>query len=303
MLEYLDRYRSVITVAAVLLCTMFLAKAVAHIVEDKALPFSAEADLSPAKKIEIAKKKNQVKTAKPVIDRNIFCAECLPPEPTIAPSSGDAPTTSLPLVLLATNVAPMDPERSFATIRNTASSAQGAYWIGETIPNAGKVERISGRFVEFINDSSKTRERILLLSDKPAAKKTTTTTKAATPAKTGKAAFLAELADDIKKTGDNSWEVSRAAVDKAWANPTKLGRQARFLKRKDGVRVYAVRANSLLAKLGVKNGDTINSVNGSEISMQPDKALELMMKLKSANNIEVAVTRGGKSQSLNYTIR
>src|SRR5690606_28151156 len=93
-------------------------------------------------------------------------SSCTPPEPAspteAAPSDpNNPPLTSLPLRLIATNVA-STPERSFATIQNTSTGAQGAYWFGQAIPAAGTIKRIKGKFVDFENASSRRIERIAL---------------------------------------------------------------------------------------------------------------------------------------------
>ena len=67
----------------------------------------------------------------------MFCSDCTPAVAT-APTNVDPSSvtnTSLPLVLVATNVAPTDKD-SYATVINTESQKQGAFSIGDTLPGA-----------------------------------------------------------------------------------------------------------------------------------------------------------------------
>ena len=61
----------------------------------------------------------------------------------------------------------------------------------------------------------------------------------------------------------------------------------------DGFKLYAIRPSSVYAKLGLTNGDTLQAINGFELTTA-DKALEVYTKLREATSLEVEVTRRGK---------
>ena len=82
---------------------------------------------------------------------------------------------------------------------------------------------------------------------------------------------------------------------------------ARFVPRfhcggMTGIRVYAVRPASLLARLGLRNGDTLQRINGVELS-SPDQALRLYSALHVARHITLELERNGRPLVLTYAIR
>jgi general secretion pathway protein C len=218
--------------------------------------------------------------------------------------SDTPPATSLPLLLIATNVAQRD-SRSFATIHNTSSLTLGAYRIGEEIPGAGPVVRIKGRYVDFENASSKRVERLPLDATAVAARPTTSAPTDELP-RSDRGDMVAELNDGIRKIDDNNYEIDRALVEKIMANPTAI-RGARIVPsikngKPNGFKLYAIRPSSAFAMIGLQNGDTIHGINGFDLTT-PDKALEVYTKVREANSISVSVTRRGKPVTLNYSIR
>jgi general secretion pathway protein C len=119
---------------------------------------------------------------------------------------------------------------------------------------------------------------------------------------------MTALVDEgVKKVGENSYEIDRGLVDKVLANPMSVARGARIVPsvkngKANGFKLYAIRPNSVYAKIGLRNGDTLHSINGFELS-SPDKALEVYTKVKEASNLSVSVTRRGKPLNLDYSIR
>jgi general secretion pathway protein C len=70
----------------------------------------------------------------------------------------------------------------------------------------------------------------------------------------------------------------------------------------DGFKLYAIRPSSVYAKLGLTNGDTLQAINGFQLT-SADKALEVYTKLREATQLEVEITRRGKPMTLKYSIR
>lgn len=309
MQEYLKRYFWVVPVLVVITSSALAATAVNHYVEGTFLADSSKAPrIDPVVgKVPTARKAGNPKNGEPMATRNMFCSECLPEEVVEDTTSdtGQVPLTSLPLVLVATNVAGLD-KYSFATVRNTSSEKQGAYWIGDTIPEAGAIETIGGKNVIFRNESSKRLERIALLNTSaPKAPAKPSTPKRAP--RNDREKLLAEVEAGIKKIDDTSYEIDRNVVDKVLANPMAVARGARVVPsikngQNNGFKLYAIRPSSVYAKLGMRNGDTIHNVNGFDLTTA-DKALEVYQKVKESSNLTVTVTRRGKPVTLNYSIR
>ena len=314
----LKKYFWVVHVLVVVTCALLLARGVNHVIEAKYL-------IGSAKGAQAQKGKPGVKPPKPatspevptkdaqaVIDRNIFCSTCEPPAPVMpagaAPPSdpNHPPATSLPLVLMATNVA-SDEALSSATIANTQLSKSGSYWLNEDIPGAGPIVKIQPRFVDFKNKSANRVERIDLAGvAKAAAPAPAPAPVAAAPAGAPDD-FMAAVDKGVKKIDDTHYEIDRSLVDKVLGDPNLVARAARIVPsikdgKSNGFKMYAIRPNSVYAKIGMQNGDTIHSITGFEMT-SPDKALEVYTKVKSASSLSIQMTRRGNPVTMEYQIK
>jgi general secretion pathway protein C len=111
----------------------------------------------------------------------------------------------------------------------------------------------------------------------------------------------------IKKIDDNNYEIDKSLVEKVLLNPMAVAKGARVVPsmkngKPDGFKLYAIRPSSAFARLGLANGDTLQSINGFELT-SADKALEVYTKLREATSLEVEVTRRGKPVTLKYSIK
>jgi len=128
---------------------------------------------------------------------------------------------------------------------------------------------------------------------------------AAAPGATG-ASTEAELDSAITKVSDTQYNVKRAFVDKLLGNQPELMRAARIVPHEEngqvvGVKLYGIRRNSLLGKLGIQNGDLLKNINDMNMG-SPDSALEAYSKLRSATDLKVALTRRGQDTTLSFGI-
>jgi type II secretory pathway component PulC len=117
----------------------------------------------------------------------------------------------------------------------------------------------------------------------------------------------AEIDAGIRKINDVTFEIRTALLDKILLNPMSVAKGARVVPsmkngKADGFKLYAIRPNSVYAKLGLENGDTLNAINGFALD-SADKALEVYTKLRTATRLEVDITRRGKPVTLTYTIK
>ena len=116
----------------------------------------------------------------------------------------------------------------------------------------------------------------------------------------------AAIARGVAKVGPGHYEIRRALVDRVLADPMAVARTARLVPavsdgRPQGFKVYAIRAGSLLAALGLQNGDTLVSINGYDL-MSPDKALEAYSAVRDSSTVELAFVRHGTAMTLDYVI-
>jgi general secretion pathway protein C len=308
MQDLIKRYFWVLGAAVVLVCAVFAAKATSNVIEAK---FLGDSSKTPRFKTVVAAaapvKQSRSKDGTTFAARNMFCAECTPaPTPTAVSSDpSQIATTGLPIVLLATMVA-TKPQESYATIINTENQKQGAYAIGDQIPGAsGKIKEIQYKYVDFENGGRT--ERVVLVGVQAPVASTPVATEEK-PAGEGSGDDLqASIDNGVKKIDDNTYEIDKSLVQKALANPMALAKGARVVPavkngKPDGFKLYAIRPSSVYSKLGLTNGDTLQSINGFELT-SADKALEVYTKLREATQLEVEITRRGKPMTLKYSIR
>lgn len=311
MQDKIKRYFWIVPVIAVVLCAFYAAKAAAHIAEAK---FLGDAKTAPPPRQQAMAQTPEPRVARHSKDgaqlgqRNMFCADCTPSVAQVTDPS-QVPLTSLALQLVATNVS-LDPKLSFASVVNAETSFQGGYRVGDKIPGAGPVKEIHYKYIDFENGGRIERLVMVGVTGPVVAAATppeTTVAAAPPPDGTPKDELQEAIDNGIKKIDDNNYEIDRSLVDKALANPMAIAKGARVVPsvkdgKSDGFKLYAIRQNSVYSKLGLSNGDTLQSINGFDLT-SAEKALEVYTKLREASSLDVTLTRRGKPVNIKYSIR
>jgi general secretion pathway protein C len=311
MQDLIKRYFWVLGGLTVIVCAVFAAKATSHIVEAKflgdpehgpKLAAIAPRDVTPVAAVR-SKDGGQLAT------RNMFCSDCTPAVDTkVSSDPSSIAITSLPLALLATNIG-TQPDESYATVINTENQRQGAYAVGDGVPGAarsGKVKSIHFKYIDFENNGRV--ERLVLLgATPPAAMPVAAVETPQLNPDENRDDMQASIDSGIKKIDDSNYEIDKSLVEKVLLNPMAVAKGARVVPsmkngKPDGFKLYAIRPSSAFAKLGLTNGDTLQSINGFELT-SADKALEVYTKLREATSLEVEVTRRGKPVTLKYSIK
>lgn len=309
MQDLIKRYFWVLGGLVVMACAVFAAKATSHIIEAKYLADSEHgpkiAMIAPRPEAPVTAARS--KEGGPLATRNMFCSDCTPAVDVKSSDPSQIAVTSLPLALLATNIGPRV-EESYATIINTENQKQGAYAVGEKVPGAtssGQIKSIHFKYIDFEHNGRV--ERLVLLGATPPA--TPVAVVETPPASTdeNKDDMQASIDSGIKKIDDTNYEIDKSLVEKVLLNPMAVAKGARVVPsmkngKPDGFKLYAIRPSSAFAKLGLSNGDTLQSINGFELT-SADKALEVYTKLREATSLEVEVTRRGKPLTLKYSIK
>ena len=207
------------------------------------------------------------------------------------------PATELPLALLATMEAD-DPLASLATILDTEREATGVFGLDDQIRAGVFVVGIRAGVVTLRQDQA------IAVLDFSAPERPKPAAKQAPPTKGSRE--IEGASDAIDCQGD-ACTVDRKFVDKLLANPQLLMKQGKFLPAvKDGetrgFRVLRVRKGSLPQILGLRNGDTLLSVNGTELDSM-DRAMGLYTKLRRASELSLTVERKGKVIQKQISIR
>lgn len=99
-----------------------------------------------------------------------------------------------------------------------------------------------------------------------------------------------------------SRSIRRSVIDNAVSNVGQLMTQARIIPRNDGLAISAIKPGSLFRRLGLRNGDVIEGVNGRAIQ-SVDDALSIYNKFRNESSVTVAIKRRGRKRTFKYTIR
>jgi len=129
----------------------------------------------------------------------------------------------------------------------------------------------------------------------------------AAPPKDTKGAVPDDIAKRIRKISDTEFQIDRAVVDNILEHQADLMRTARIVpEQKDGkvvgIRLFGIKPETLLGKLGLQNGDRLEAINGFEMA-SPEKALEAYARLRSAESLSVRVTRRGNPVTIDFKIQ
>lgn len=242
-----------------------------------------------------------------IVENNIFCPSCKPAEkqPAEAGEPGEQAlaATDLPLALLATMESD-DPEYSMATILDTERNTTGVYSVNDKIrpgvaiagiQRGSVVLRGAGGFetLGFPDPESQANKR----KGKKKKKKK----------KRRKGRREIDGAREAIDCKGNACTVDRTFVEKLVKNPRLLARQAKVIPavrdgETHGFRLHRVRRGTLPRLLGLKNGDTLMAVNGTELDSM-DRALALYTKLRRAKHLSLTVERKGKVFEKQISIR
>lgn len=214
---------------------------------------------------------------------------------------------------LVATMSSTDADWSFAMIK--AGGVTSPYRVGDAVAGLGKIQRVGWRLVLVKGESGG--DCLLDLYPPPPGAQREKVASAAPPAGRGPAAPAGrgQLPADLQKQIDEGIEVvsaternvDRGLVESLIENSSSLMSQARVLPYErdgevQGFKLYGIRRDSLLGKLGLRNGDIVNNIGGVEMT-SPDQALMAYTKLRGANNLTVTFTRRGQRQTMDFNIR
>lgn len=232
--------------------------------------------------------------------RNIFnpnakeedlIAEILKEGKGLLDESGALPT-SLPLELVGTIIL-SDPKRSVAAIKNTQDKLTESYQADDLIGEQAKVFKVEAERVYFQNIQTGALEFIALKEDK-------------TLLPSGFAPIL-DAGTGIRQASEDRFVIDRGALETSIANPSEILTQARAVPnivdgKIKGFSIFSIKPGSVYEKLGIKNGDIIMRVNGTDLD-SPAKALEFYGAISSASEITLDIERAGQRKTVTYNVK
>jgi len=225
-------------------------------------------------------------------------------EPDAETSEGDPKCGFGKVILISAST---DPAWSFAAIDDGSGQStlrrQGDEISGHTL------QQVAWDTVWFTDGSNKSCQ-LKLGDDGPARAKSTPKrrTRRRRPTRRRSSRRLSDTQlKKISKISDTEYNVERSLVDELIQDQAALMKSARITPVKEGGQVVGVRLRrvtdgTLLHSIGMRDGDTLRSINGFSLT-DPQKALEAYGRLQSASNLKVEVTRDGKPTTIELNIQ
>ena len=216
-----------------------------------------------------------------VTDRNLFgSTQKEIAEQVKGPEVETLEPTSLKIVLLGTVTG--NEKNTLAVIEETAKKRQDLYRVGDSIQNAIVKMILRGKVVLRVGD----RDEILLMEESSSSK----------PEK----GVQPPQSDNTEKT----ITVKRSDLDSSLKDINQILSTVRIRPHlKDGVTdglvITRMMADSIFTRLGLKNGDIVQEINGNRIE-NPDHLLSMYNDMRSGSPISIQIIRGGQQQTLNY---
>jgi general secretion pathway protein C len=110
----------------------------------------------------------------------------------------------------------------------------------------------------------------------------------------------------LRQTGPETYAIQRQDVENTLANLNQVAMHARVVPSfvngvSKGFKLFAMRPDSIYTRLGMKNGDILQRVNGFELT-SPTQALEAYNHLRSSSRIELEIERDGQVLRKTYAV-
>jgi len=239
----------------------------------------------------------------PICERNIFDSlkrtPCMEEEGPIEEGVRPADLDSEPVKsdinakLLGTTVS-TNPNFSFATIAPKKEKKSQNYYVDDVLMEEARLYDVQRNIVFFVRNG---RREFIQVDSLPAIYKSRLSAAVPVPAASS---------GGVKREG-NKVIISREKVEATLGDLNKIIQQARMVPHFEGgqvkgFKIFAIRPNSIFQQLGLKNGDVIQRINGTEIN-SVEKAIPMLQMARNESNISIDLTRRGAKQTLSIEIR
>lgn len=228
-------------------------------------------------------KSKSKKNYQKIVDRNMF-GPINPNNSSSKSVQAPKPITKLPLVLVGVYINSLG--GSYSIIENQKTKEQDVFMVGDKVFNEATVTAIKADAIE-INRAGEI-ETLLLDNDGQIGKP---------PPGSG----------GIMNISDTEFVIDRNELDTQLSNLSLLLQQARAVPSYKngeavGLRIFAIRPDSLYAKIGLRNGDVLLNINGKQLG-DLTEAIKLFEVMKSENSFTVLLERNRESKEFSYQVR
>ncbi|MDH3653904.1 MAG: hypothetical protein OEN21_06530 [Myxococcales bacterium] len=320
-----NRVRNVLVLSTLAICALFCAQGTTALLAERVL--SNEVEDRPGTSREAVAPLRAPRRRDPgiILRRNIFNSalgdlSSVPSEDSGLPME-DLPAEDVKTLctgdmrVIGTVVIPGDLERSLAAIVGSDKKASLHY--GGTEVEGSRIRAIESDAVVLQSKAGLCRlamfqvagaakKPVFRPAKKAEAKKKPSTRR--TPTADRNAGLSeSEMAEGIDRVNDTNYNLSRSMLNKVLDNAGKIiGIAAVSPKIENGesigMEIRGVRPDTLLTKIGIQNGDILESINGQSLS-NPDAALGAYTTLRTADKFTLSVRRGGQSMMINYNLQ
>jgi general secretion pathway protein C len=227
-----------------------------------------------------------------IVDRNLFNTKGTPV--AVSPKAVNVEglqQTSLKLKLWGTVTGKK--EEAYAVIEESGTRKQNLFRVGDPVQEATVKLILREKVVLNV----KGRDEILEL-EKPVASKG----RAYRPPSQRTAGSRARRPARTRRI-----TLRRSQIDSALEDVNKLMSQVNIKPhfqdgQPDGLMLSRIRPNSIFMRMGLRNGDIITGVNGTNIQSVED-VMSFYENLKTAERLNLQMKRGGRPRTIEYTVR
>jgi general secretion pathway protein C len=202
--------------------------------------------------------------------------------------------TKLDLKLWGTVTLSKDPQGDYAVIEDRKQRRQQLYRVGDSVQNAVVKAILRQKIVLSVNG----KDEVLTMEEAQA-------NRPATPPRLASAA--ASPRPVSAKPVESEMVLDRKTVTSAMDDLGSLMSQVRVRPhfengRPAGLALISVKPNSIFQKMGIRNGDVLQQVEGNDIR-SVDDVVKLYQQLGSGGSVTLQIKRRGRLQDVTYRIQ
>ncbi len=320
-----NRLRNVLLLSTLAVCALFCAQGATALLAERVLSDEVEARPTPSRKARAPLRAPRRRDPGIILRRNIFNSalgdlSSVPSEDSGLPME-DLPAEDVKTLctgemrVIGTVVIPGDLERSLAAIVGSDKKAGLHYggtevegsWIRAIESDAVVLQSKGGLCRLAMFQVAGVAKKPIFRPAKKAAAKKKAPNKRGPTADRNAGLSESEMTEGIDRVNDSNYNLSRSMLNKVLDNAGKIIGIAAVAPKIEngesiGMEIRGVRPDTLLTKIGIQNGDILESINGQSLS-NPDAALGAYTTLRTADKFTLSVRRGGQSMMINYNLQ
>ena len=320
-----NRLRNVLVLSTLAVCALFCAQGATALLAERVLTNEVDARPAPSRKAVAPLRAPRRRDPSIILRRNIFNS-ALGDLSSVPSEDSDLPMEDLPaedvttlctgdMRVIGTVVIPGDLQRSLAAI--VGSDKKAGLHYGGTEVEGSRIRAIESDAVVLQSKAGLCRLAMFQVAGaakkpvfRPAKKadvKKKPSTRKAPTADRNAGLSESEMAEGIDRVNDSNYNLSRSMLNKVLDNAGKIIGIAAVAPKIEngesiGMEIRGIRPDTLLTKIGIQNGDILESINGQSLS-NPDAALGAYTTLRTADKFTLSVRRGGQSMMINYNLQ